>query len=250
MSPIERAGHIAHSRSLAYQRRVIGSLDIIKMMLSVSDRPYVAFSIGKDSAVLLHLVTSLCPIISVRTLTAGETRILHSNWDDVLAWWLRERPLMDYQEICIDRVFSDHWQAASWADQRAVSRKDLRNEMPASGDFDGVFLGLTDEESNKRRMANKKGLIRQYSVNRTDNCAGMLCCCPLAYWTIADIAAYVVAHEIPMLSEYKNGFESRTTARITQHTLRFGGLQTLRLRDPDNFNKIISRFPELGEYSG
>lgn len=251
MTPFERAGYLAQARSSVFQRRVQEAQANIQMMFAVCGNPYVAFSGGKDSAVLLHLVLSVSePPVITRTLTSGETRLLHGNWDAVFAAWkLRHQERLVMEEVLIDRVFSEEWKHADFHTQRKAGKGDIITALP--GTHDGVFLGLRSEESKARRMANRKGALRQYVPTRKDALAGQWSCNPLAWWKTRDVAAYVVLHDLPMLSEYeRSGFDARTTARLTGDSLRQNGFQALRLRDPAGYNRLMVRFPELSWWNG
>lgn len=252
MRRIETAGYIAHSRTAVFRRRMEEAKNIIAEFLHIAENPYVAFSGGKDSSCLLFLVAEQKPNISARLLSSGETRLLHDNIDEVLNWWRERFPALDLVEINIDRVFADEWADADWATQRRAGRGDLANFLPASGEFDGVFLGLRNEESASRRLANLRGgAIRQYTENRNDACAGLWVACPLANWATTDVGAFIVAHQLPLLAEYERaGLEARTTARLTGDAARQNALQALRLRDPDGYNRLLQRFPELTWWAG
>lgn len=244
MRAIERAGYLAHSRSPAHQRRLARAEKIICDMLARCQAPYVACSFGKDSSCLLWLVLQHVPDIPVRILTSGETRLLHANLDEVMDWWRARYPKMDLQEILVDRVFSAEWQEADWTEQRKAGRRDIVNRLPTSGDFDGVFMGLRDEESNRRRLAtHKNGPIR--------HTAGMWCAVPLADWLTDDIGAMTCVHNLPLLEAYEaEGLDTRTTMRLTGDAVRQNGFIHLRMRDPGAYNRLLQRFPELAAWDG
>jgi 3'-phosphoadenosine 5'-phosphosulfate sulfotransferase (PAPS reductase)/FAD synthetase len=248
VTPLERAGFLAHARMPAFVNLVQRSTDLISTALDQCSNPYVAFSCGKDSGVMLHLVAHLTQTIPARCLTSGETRILHGDFDIRWQEWTSRLPHVHFEEVNIDRVFSDTWVGTRWNEQRKAGRGDIIRFLP--GGHDAVFIGLRDEESNARRHANKGGLIRHYSRNRKDNCAGMMVCCPIARWKLRDIAAYTVLHDLPLLAAYSAGFEARTTARLTGDAMRQNGLQSLRLKDPNGFNHMLQRFPEISYWAG
>lgn len=246
MKSVTRSGYLAYARLPVFQCRLEEARSVIRSALLRMQNPYVAYSAGKDSGCLLYLVLEQSPTVSARILTSGESRLLHGNLDQVLAWWRERFPSLDLQEINIDRIFSEEWKDADWTTQRKAGRGDIVKFLPATGQFDGVFLGLRDEESNKRRIANKKGLIRQYSVQRKDGIAGMWCCCPLAQWTVQDVGAFVCLHDLPLLAAYEaEGLDARTTMRLTGDAARQNAVVMLRQRDPGRFNALLQRFPEL-----
>lgn len=251
MRAIERVGYLSHARSAVFGRRLERARTTIREMLARCHCPYVAFSAGKDSSVLLWLVLEQRPDAAGRILTSGETRLLHANLDDVLGWWRLRFPALDLMEINVDRVFAEGWEEATWHAQRKAGRGDIVRLLPTSGLFDGVFMGLRDEESNARRIANKRGRIRRYANTRRDNTAALWACCPLSDWTTDDVGALICLHDVPLLSAYQaEGLEARTTMRLTGDAVRQNALVALRQRDPGRYNQLIARFPEIDWWAG
>lgn len=233
------------SRSDIYKRRVDESHEIIRGALRLMERPYVAFSCGKDSSVLSHMVLQHASV-PLRFLASGETRIVH-NVDDIIGWF-RERGAT-VEEILIDRVFSEEWQDATWDEQRKAGRGDL---CRLTVDHDGVFMGLRMEESGNR----KRSLLKHqtpglppfcYRYRSSSKMHDMIRCCPLAKWTVEDVGAYIVTHGIPVLRHYHNcGLESRTTARLTGDAVRNNELFWIKAQNPEGWQRLLQRFPEFG----
>lgn len=214
---------------------------IIRDALTYADRPYVAFSCGKDSCVLAHLVLRCDQAIPLRFLSSGETRLLH-DVDTVMAWF-RERGAT-IEEIHIDRVFSEEWQDASWDEQRRAGRRDLAEHLRPG--YDAVFLGLRMEESPPRSLSLRRHQTPGYPPFVYRYKAGGLRICPLAAWRTEDVGAYLAEHEIPVLDAYhQEGLTGRTTARLTHDAVRNYALTHLYRRDPDAARRLLARFPEL-----
>lgn len=238
---------MAWSRSSKFQAKIEKSTSIIAKTLEISARPYVAFSCGKDSSVLAHLVLRQRNI-PLRFLSSGETRLIH-NVDDVIGYF---RSLgAEVEEICIDRVFSDGWKDASWTEQRKAGKHDL--QRLGSKDFDCVFMGLRKEESKRRQISlnsKKTDGYPPYTYSYiSGNNKGVIRCCPLAEWKTIDIAAYIAMNNIPTLGWYDyEGIEGRTTARLTGDAVRQNALSYIRQTNPDAFNRLTARFPELRMY--
>lgn len=250
MRPVERAGCLAYTLLPVYQRRVERAREIIRQGLSRCT-PYVAFSTGKDSSAMLWLALQERADLSARLLSSGETRHLHTNLDAILLWWREHWPRLDLQEINIDRVWSDEWQDATWTEQRKAGRGDIIRLLPDPERFDGVLLGLRDEESNARKMANRRGVIRRYSANRKDGLASQWVICPLAAWTEQDVAACITTYDIPLPEAYEaEGMSTRTTMRLTGDAVRQNAFIHLRMRDKARYNELLSRFPELQHWGG
>lgn len=253
MRPLTRAGYLAHGQSPTHRRRLAEAEGHVAAMLARCAAPYVAFSAGKDSAVLLWLVAHHRPDIPVRLLASGETRLLHANFDAVLDWWRARFPALDLREILIDRVFAAGWEDADWATSRHAGRADIRTALPASGEFDGVFIGLRAAESPTRRRAlAKQGPLYQYVATRRDALANQWRCCPLAWWRDEDVGAVIAAHDLPLLDAYhgRAGLATRTTLRLTRAAFETGALAELRERDPDAYRALLARWPELGMLRG
>lgn len=231
-----------------YRRRIDDALGIIEGILPHTKKPYVAFSCGKDSSVMAHLVMQVDKSVQFRFLSSGETRLVH-NVDSVLGFY---RNLgADIQEVNVDRVFSEEWKDATWTEQRKAGNKDF--DVLIDGTVDGVFMGLRIEESRPRKMS----LFSHQSPDLPPFCyrykqgkmVGMIRCCPLALWTTEDIGAYIIQHGLPYLDWYDySGFEGRTTARITGDAVRQNMLFWLKKNKPESFAILAQRFPEFGMY--
>lgn len=227
-----------------YKNKLKNTQKAIKDMLKICDKPYVAFSCGKDSSVLADMVLRIKPTIPLRFISSGETRILH-NVDDVINYFVKKYDA-NVEEICFDRVWTNEWRNATFDEQRKAGNKDIQTISNAG--YDGVFMGLRIEESRGRSISLKQckteGLPRfMYRYANKD----FYRMCPLASWKTADIGAYILENDIPFLNWYhKYGFEGRTTARLTGDSVRQNTLYYIKMTNPEGYSKLIKRFPELG----
>lgn len=226
-----------------YRRRRERAQTIAREFLALCRRPFVAFSTGKDSLALALIIHEIAPDVPLRFCSAGETRLLHRNTDQVLDW-VRSRG-MTVDEVCIDRFTDPAWRAANWETVRRDARRDLR-AMPFDADWDGFLMGVRLEESRTRRIA----LRRFRTPDLPPYCyryqSGMLRACPLAEWETVDVAAELSSAGAPVLETYDiQGMEARTTARITQSGVRQGLMMELKQRDRAAYQQIIARYPEL-----
>lgn len=242
---IDRELYRLHAKLPVYRRHIDQAREIINGVLQHVEKPYIAFSCGKDSTVLAHMVLQFAPATPLRFLSSGETRLLH-NVDDVLRFF-GDRGVV-IQEINIDRVFSEEWKNATWDEQRKVGRHDM--ELLNDSSFDGIFMGLRAGESRVRKISlarnQTEGLPRFCHRYRAGKRKDMIRCCPLANWTVSDIGAYIVEHDIPYLDWYGHqGFEGRTTARLTGDAVRQYTLTWLKKNKFDSWNRLLQRFPEL-----
>ena len=231
-----------------YRRRIEQATDIIKSIMSQITNPYVAFSCGKDSSVLAHMVLQYAPSTPLRFLSSGETRLVH-DVDTVINYFKSMGATIE--EINIDRVFSEEWKNATWTEQRKAGNKDM--EILNEGDYDCLFMGLRAQESRPRKMSlamhQDKDLPRFCHRYLAGSRKNMIRCCPLANWTTEDVGTYIITNSLPWLDWYDHqGFEGRTTARLTGDAVRQNVLLWLKYYKPDQFQILVERFPEFTLY--
>lgn len=233
-----------YSKLQTFQKKKHQTENNIYEMLKKCDKPYVAFSCGKDSSVLADLVLQINPKIPLRFISSGETRILH-NVDDVIDYFVKKYHA-NVEEICFDRVWSAEWKNATFDEQRKAGRRDIQSIDNSA--YDGVFMGLRMDESRGRSISLKtcktEGLpdfMYRYAGREYYRM------CPLAQWKTEDVGAYIVENDIPTLRWYQEfGFEGRTTARLTGDALRQSTLFYIKVVNPNGYQKLLRRFPELG----
>jgi len=232
----------------AYKRKVKRAREYIKEALGMCQNPYIAWSVGgKDSSVMLHLILQETEIIETRTLVSGETRYLFPEFDNIVEWWKERYKNLKISLVEMDRVWSTKM---DFYTQRKAGRNDILKLLPTQ-EHDLVFMGLRDEESNTRRAANARGVIRRYSQKRAKNLRGSYVCVPVSKFTTQDIATYITIHNVPVFDIYhESGFEERTTLRLTGDAVRQMAFQRLRMSNPDKYNELLKRFPELHWWNG
>lgn len=237
-----------HARDRHYLARLEESRRIIREALKHMNRPYVAFSCGKDSSTLAHLVLEERPDVPLRFLSSGETRIVH-NVDEVISWFRARGAVVE--EILIDRVWSEEWKDATWDEERKAGRGDL--DKLNVGGYDGMFMGLRAQESARRRRSlfhsQTEGLPPFCYRYKTGVRGGMIRCCPLARWQVEDVGAYLLTHGIPILRQYElHGLETRTTARLTGDAVRQNILSDVKRDNPEGWRRLVKRFPEFSHF--
>lgn len=232
MSDVERLGLLAYARSSTYQRRLDQALRYVEEGLARCERPYVATSFGKDSAALLHLVAEVRPDIEARFIRWGESELLH-EYSEVMDEWARRWPQIRFLVLDLDRDSINERVPGRWQQLQAMD--------PA----DGYFIGLRAEESHARQITLRShGVVYQAT-------SGVWRISPLAWWTVQDVAAYNVVHDLPRLRAYDvEGWGTRTTARVPRDTnsIRHHSLAQLRMRDPTRYNLLCQKFPEVARY--
>lgn len=196
----------------------------IKWALAQVKNPYVACSFGKDSAVMLDLVLKQKSDIEIRIITHPETKLL-DNYDEVINHYKKKR--ININEIYLDR------------NQLFESKKDTQKEALESGNHDSFFVGLRSDESVARRITlHKDGKF--YKMK-----SGKIRICPVAWWNINHISAYLYSNNIIILNKYKDeGMNARTTTGLPHNQFLSNTLDSLKRRDIQSYTKLIQIYPD------
>lgn len=244
MSPLERAGYLAHARSAGFLRKVVSARQCIGHALSLGAF-YISMSCGKDSSVLASLVLEIAPTTPIRIATCWETRLVHQNLDTCLDWWQERYPKAPLTEVPYrpTRGMVLGPEDLSLPEGRMVA---MLNE---GTDCVGAFIGLRAKESGNRALSllhhRSEG---RYPIHRyqSGERAGTYRACPLERWDVKDIGAYLTLHGIPILNTYDlEGLDARTTLRLCPEAIRGGVLASLRRRAPADYRALIEAHPEL-----
>lgn len=188
MTPTELQTFEAWAEVDGYQNRIESAIQTIEDVLELYHKPYVAFSGGKDSLAMLHMVLSIAP----------DTLVWH--WDYGPHYMPR-----DLEQEIIDACFKlgvKHLRIDSSPRYRwGRSEKNvlfpalfgrIQPQLIEEG-YHLAFIGLRAEESSRR--ANK-------TVGRLKHNKQMRECYPLRDLTTYDIWAYIVEHDLPYCSHY------------------------------------------------
>lgn len=258
MTPLERAGYIAHSMSRAYQSK------LAKTQAQVASHPDYAVSIswGKDSVVLLHLSAQIHSDLvalhgrytnpnehiddadRVRNLMFAREDMAHVDYSEIdIAgeWEMFERAggAFNIAETEQQKAALKWWTARKWSGKAQTAVQEHHRN--------GSFVGMRQEESHARRMNIAK---RGNDYQKKD---GVNICLPLAHWTGKDIWAYIVTHDLPYLILYDQTMHGREKARsefifggvAADAVKRHGAWEDWRRIYPKEFNAWLDKFPEL-----
>jgi len=226
-----------YSKTAKFKRLLENARKIIQDAINLNESIYVSLSGGKDSTVVYSLVREIDPNPP-------------AVWSDD-EWWLPET--MEY----IRRLQN------SGLDVRQIRTNAWHTEwFQTHGDFDGipdyakqqnydlVFLGLRQEESNIRRMHLRTMGPLFYS--KTDQ---FWHCNPIHNWTWKDVWAFIYSNnldynkaydrleEIGVVPEYQ-----RIGPLAVDRVLGRGQLVILKRGWPDLFNRFAEAHPEAREY--
>lgn len=273
LSEMDRIQCQLYSRLPVFARRVARAEAIVAEALATMPHPYVAFSSGADSQVVLDMVLRAAPHTDVCWGDDG--------WDfpESLAfvkaaedhWWFtlkRIRCLNPWRDWCDEMERPDlaeqpdaleHGQPV-WGNPRIwhATARSLALDATDQG-YGGVFLGLLGTqrkaggESTARWRQLRGGSRPLYQVAGE---GGMWHCSPLASWTKQDVWAYIVSRGLPYNVTYDKlaalgvPLEQRRVAPLTCYRVNQFGSQTLVRRGwPSLHNRLAAIFPAVRQYS-
>ncbi len=232
------------ARSRAHRSAVERSIQAIK---DLSGPVAVFTSWGKDSVVLCHLAATHRSDITLVHMAGGlpgsqhirdyfsrrsvPLRVIPRDIPRTIAW---------LKEIGLYHERSENSRAG-------VARKvsSLSAWMREHG-YRVQMIGIRAEESRGRRWNYlARGLTYQLAN-------GIVTCCPLAHWTVADVWAYIVEHDVP----YNERVYDAETHGMTRETIRNsswlstigaqeGQIAWLRRHFPDEYAQLVEHFPQV-----
>jgi len=220
-----------------YHSRLSQAKKYIREALKQCNRPYLAFSGGKDSTV-------------VHGLVAESGSRMPRVWSDD-EWWLPET--LEYMERVKARGHEIRQiQTKTKHADFFISHEDdgvnFEKWVVAQG-YDAVFLGLRAQENARRRMALKK----YGPIHRMKD--GLLHVNPIAWWDVEDVWTYIHCRRIDYNKAYDKledlGLdlsEQRIGPLAVDRVLGYGQLHTLQRGWPNLFAKFVAKYPEARNY--
>lgn len=192
MNADEKMAYAALCKTPQMQKKVSKALTLIADTIK-PDHSHVAFSVGKDSSVVLHLCAQIFPSIPALFCSTEQKEYL-DNYNDTINQWkfhfdanVQETMLTPY-----------NWEP----------RKSIKQILNAPID-DVCYLGLRKSESKARRISlSKFGLSHEYT-------GGGARVCPIANWTDQDVWSYIAYHDIPTLGFYDSVSKSSAKSRTS-----------------------------------
>jgi len=250
MTPLERAGFLAHARTRAFARRLDEANAVIERVLTDTRNPYVGYSTGKDSEVVLDLVWRQAPTVPAIYFDADcafpESR---ARLDVLIA---AGRPVEKFP--C--RPFLDILAAAGGPDAPGVEDATMWGtvyepvrRLLAERYYDAVVLGLRGDESPGRRM-----LVRTRGLLFFNQREGIREALPVGRWTHDDIWAYLVSRNVDYNRAYdvmgdRPARDRRISYWAGETNRRHGRWAYLKLHYPDLWQQFLTRFPEVGLFA-
>jgi 3'-phosphoadenosine 5'-phosphosulfate sulfotransferase (PAPS reductase)/FAD synthetase len=243
---------VRRARLRGFQRRVDRARRVIADA-AARGQVGIAFSGGKDSTVLLHVVRSVIPNAPAAFYDSGCE--LPQTYDLVRQYGVTViQPRMDLLAMC---RYGGYWgypdptDADATFDFDEVLVKEPARRFAAEYGLAVMALGLRAGESARRALnAGQKGELyfAQYM--------NLWHLCPLAWWSTDDIWAYIAAHDLP----YNVAYDQMAAMGITREQQRvctllgadaasFGRFVFLRRVAPDLWNRLAAEFPALRKYT-
>lgn len=187
MSPIERATFQLHAELDDYQDRIYTTNDIITEALRRANKPYIAYSGGKDSTVMLHIVLQAYPDIKVWHWDYGRHYIPRHIESEIL----RNAKSIGAKDITIDTSQKYNQGRCNQNVLFPALFGKVRPRMVKEG-YDMVMVGLRAEESSRR----KAKTITGFKAGKITECY------PVYRLTARDIWSYIVSNNLPYCSHY------------------------------------------------
>ncbi len=229
--------------------RAARTKETINDFLKKCQRPYLAWSGGKDSTTMLYFTLQIKPDIEVIYFDADSC--LPDGWEYMMrlvdAWRInfrsvKTRPIIDVlEEYGIDHPGIDY------RTMKATVYEPVK-QLIREG-FDGSLVGIRREESRGRGLA-----AMQYGPLFWSKGYGMWECWPMLYWWKNEIWWYIDHHGIPYHPAYdKTRFAKREDLRVSYwagETARTVGRYVwLKYYYPELFYKLAERCPEVTTFA-
>jgi phosphoadenosine phosphosulfate reductase len=182
-----RETFLAYSKLEKHKERVEEAKSIVQRALQTCKKPYVAFSGGKDSLCVLHLVSSIQKDVFVVHWDYGRYFIPRDLHKEILE--IAKRLSSNVMVFTSDRYEKEKRKAYNVLGEEFFEK--VAPKLAEEG-FDCVFVGLRKEESSSRRVRIKNKIFIT-PIKEV---------CPIANWSWLDVWAYIVSNNIRYLSIY------------------------------------------------
>jgi len=179
-----------HAQTPEHRERLREAQLIIKEALARFKKPYVAYSGGKDSTCLLHLVLKFKPDITVLHWDYGPYLMPRELEHEIL----ENARKIGARNIRVET--SPKYLKLKRSAVNVLGSDFLGKLLPrlAAEGFDAAFIALRAEEAVKRRLRVREPFRRGK--------AGLWEVYPLRSWTWMDVWSYIYTNSLPILSYY------------------------------------------------
>lgn len=243
-----RQQFILHAQLRTFQNRVSDAYETVREALTHMQCPYVAFSGGKDSTVVLQIVRDIAPDVPAvwgdEEYNLPETHDLVDATPNVI-----KVALPDYHADCF---FA--WQHGNVPEGTILIDKSKYTEFDYHRrllGFDGAFLGLRKQESIARRK-----VLGRLGNSRFCATHGLWECNPIASWRTEDVWAFIVSRDVPYNAAYNKLMHfglpihlQRVGPIVVERISGFGQLRITKQLWPDLYQRFIAAHPEAIHYA-
>lgn len=239
------AADLAYARTQRFTRAVSRAQAVIDVA-ATHGRIGVSVSGGKDSTVALALVRSVVPDAPAAWFDSGAEL---SGTAELVARQgaVRLAPVLDLPEMCRRCGWwgTEPTEPGVIYDILETLIYEPAHRFADQARLAVMTLGLRAHESHGRRMnAFRRGALYWCEVDQ------WWTCCPLTWWTDADVWAYIAVHELPYHPAYdvmaRLGVPRRAQRIGTVlggKTARFGSIARTKQIDPALYNRLAAEFP-------
>lgn len=249
MDDILKKTDLLHAKTIEFILKVNEAHNVICEALTHMKHPYLSFSGGKDSTVMLHMVLKHKPDIPVIYWDADASYPDTEKFIEkvVKEWKLNFIRRKTEPILSIFRKYGVTHPQTEQKTMIATVYNPIKKLMKEH-DFDGVFVGLRAQESKGRR-----NLIDNRSQLFYNKSQKVMECLPVAHFTVQDIWAYITANNSPYNTIYdKTAMCPRNDIRVSywcgESCREMGRWVWLKKEYPELYNKFASEFPEVREF--
>lgn len=243
-----RLMYLARSRTIGFRQRVEQAKRIIGEFLERCSRPYISFSVGKDSEAILILLHQM-GICDIPICTQGDDL----DFPDKREYG--ERIVAHLGHTDYTYAYADISALAQLADEDVSGTfTHVMNRFAVSRRRNGFLMGLRSEESwHRRRLIKAFGHIYERKT-KYDPVITETVGLPLHNWRGEDVMALIVSTDTPYMHVY-----DRDNDRMP-HEIRFSWMVSpqffdrdcvawLRRHYPEQFAKLAQVSPGLLRYT-
>lgn len=236
--------------------KLIKAYELLEECYSRYSAPYISCSWGKDSSLVMYIVTQKFPETPVVYMNSGYAMSDTYKFRD---WYLKNIGIQnyfevpcpaDYVELClkyglpsIDRTNSDQEKV------KKIIKKDVLDEFAKEKGWDCCIWGIRAEET-----AGRKALLRQRGLIY-DTEHGIAKCAPIGWWKGREVWEAIDSLKIPYNPIYDKEMPPMFTRAsiknsgwLTTDKANQGRLVWLKKFYPDEYAKLVKIFPQVKGY--
>lgn len=221
---------------------------VISELMSKCKKPYLSWSGGKDSTIMLYLALQLNPQLDVIYFDANaclpDTEQYMERIKD--EWAINTRVIKTMPIIDVLSKYGVNSSSVEYQTMKHTVYEPVK-QLICEG-YDGSLVGIRAEESNGRNMAAAKyGQIFKRKEYNTWQAW------PMLWWKSTDIWLFIDSYNIPYSPDYdKTRFCSREEMRISywagETNRTYGRWVWLKYYYPELYNRLLERVPDASRY--